>query len=533
MVLDTLTVSRLYDLASVVRDYVSPDAVSRELTEQQKADGCLMRFEHGWHAHHIIEALGIAPSVSSWRWGNGMMEALEECAQSDYWNTQGIRLDPNIAPGGQISLEGTNQYGSKRQSALKNAIAGVLTRNPKARIAATQDENKRDIPGTSLMERAFAVIDEEIRQGRYRNTRPRPLTDAFLRDAIADLVTEGFKWEGAVRRTGIVTLPEDIRKAVDDEILRQCREQVEKGEINYSAIAENVYENFIINEQQDTMAKAIIDDESGEFVNYGPISASYVLELCKKAGITADIVLVTPIAEQVANQANIKRVQDVKKAHPRWSVMQVRQETGLSRGVVAGIFDNLGFPHSGRTYTHTAIRKIIFAAHDNEKLTIQEILDKHPEVAEHYKGGSYSPFNSVLRVLRDSLRIPITEESREAEASDARRIPLRASQLKSAFLHHLRSQDEAWLERVRGNISRTRRTADYNELTGYSVQRLAEDLNETEDFIRSAIGLVAEEPPHIITIAEPDRRGTEAILIPYSGLLWITMGGEAVDGEVG
>ena len=148
MVLDRQTLSSLYDMANVVREYIFPGRSRVELTDQQKQDGCMLRYLHGWHVNHIVEALGVANSNYSHNWEDNMLEALEECALSDYWNTQQIRL----SPGAQISKEGTNQYGAARFSALRNAIAQVLISDP-------------TVPSTSLMDKAFAVIDRQINDG--------------------------------------------------------------------------------------------------------------------------------------------------------------------------------------------------------------------------------------------------------------------------------------------------------------------------------------------------------------------------------
>ena len=509
MVLDRQTLSSLYDMANVVREYIFPGRSRVELTDQQKQDGCMLRYLHGWHVNHIVEALGVANSNYSHNWEDNMLEALEECALSDYWNTQQIRL----SPGAQISKEGTNQYGAARFSALRNAIAQVLISDP-------------TVPSTSLMDKAFAVIDRQINDGSYRNARPRQPGRQNLNRYIRDMAELGFVWEGAGRTQIMADLPQETREAIDNEILRQCRLQVAEGAtivrqgrerqaaINYSAIARDIYSNFIINEQfQDTMEKMSLER----------IQPAYVRGLCQDAGITVDVR--RPVADQVADEANIKLVTDERKKDPRSTSWQIHQRTGLRLPIVQQILDAQGLTREGRAYTVTEMRQKLLAAHDDEKLTPEGMLEKYPEIAEYYKDNVNTPADAIRQLLRRAGRTPLTATILEAQATDERRIPARAGQLKSVFLAYLRSRDQEWLDRVRGNLTRT--SVDYAEETGYTIDSLAEVLEETPEFVERVIALIESESPQLIANREGD------IVIPRSGLQWIVRGGTTVEGEEG
>jgi len=546
MVLDTRTLDSLHDLAAVVQEYVSPGATPNrrsrtELTPQQKEDGCMMRYLRGWHVHHIVEALGIAGANYSFNWEDNMTEALEECALSDYWNTQQLRL----RPGAQISKAGPNRYGAARQSSLRNAVAEILIANPKQRNAPDTDDEGKDIPGTSLMDKAFARIDRQIEQGVYHSgyVKPRAPGRQNFNRYIRDLEALGFVWEGAGRTQIMAELPDDIREAVDNEIRRQCRNQVAVGAtitregrqrasaLNYSAIARDVSSNFIIDEQlQDTL----------ETMGYPAVNAGYVRQLCQDAGITADVR--RPVTVQIADEANIKLVKDEREKDPRASAWQIYQRTGLRLPIVEGILDAQGLPRAGRGYTTGEIREIILKAHD-EKLTVQGMLGKYPELVEYFKEGKPDAYTLIRQIILRANKTPHTDITLAAEIADERRIPLRAAQLKSVFIAHLRARDQEWIDRVRSNIPRAQRADLLYEDTGYTVDSLAASLNETPEFIRRVIRLLEAETMPLVAIQSRLHVHTRVILgdipegqilvFPYSALRWITRGGETLEGEVG
>jgi len=526
MVLDTRAIASLDDLADVLRGYVSPGRSRIELTPKQKEDGCMMRYLHGWHVHHIVEALGIANANYSHNWEDNMMEALEECALSDYWNTQRLRL----SPGDQISAEGPNPYGGARMSALRNAMAQILVADPKARNARTKDKDKKDIPGTSLMERSFVIIDSQIEDGSYRNTRPAVPGRQNINRYIRDMEELGFVWEGAGRTQIMAGLSPEHKEAIDNEIRRQCRQQLSEGAtitrgkrtravtLNYSAIARNVHSKFILDEQsQETMASLGIP----------AIQPSYVLTLCQDANIT--VTIRKPVKGQVEDEGNIKLVSDMQKANPTYSAWQIHQRTGLSFEVVEGIFDNLGLPRTGREHTEGDIRAIILKAHDDESLTIQGMIEKHSELAVHFKDNVLGVTEAVRAILLRLGKTPHTDITLAAETTEERRLPLVAGQVKGAFLYWLRSRDQQWRDRVSGNLGRVQNPA---EPTGLSVAELAASKGETLEFMEKVVTLLVAETPQLIAI-RVGAQGSQEIVIPASGLRWILQGGKGVDGDMG
>jgi hypothetical protein len=285
--------------------------------------------------------------------------------------------------------------------------------------------------------------------------------------------------------------------------------------LNYSAIARDVSSKFIIDEQlQDTL----------EDMGYPAVNAGYVRDVCQKAEITADVR--RPVTVQIADEANIKLVKDERKKDPRATAWQIYQRTGLRLPIVEGILDAQGLPRAGRGYSTRDIRGIILKAHD-EKLTPQGMLDKHPELVEYFK-DNVNPATEVIRqILRRANKTPHTDITLEAAVAEERRIPLRAAQLKSVFIAHLRFWDEPELERIRGNLTRAQRPGSLSEDTGYTVDSLAASLNETPELIRRALALLEAEDMPLIAISGDD------IVFPLSALRWITRGGERLEGEVG
>ena len=129
MVFSTATLSSFYDLADVVRDYTTPSRGSQPLTPKQKDDACFLRFQHGWHARHIAEAMGLAVGYATGPWQEDILEALDECTTRSDWNSQGIFLRPIQTPEGpdQTTAAGTNLFGDYRRTARENAIIQAAT----------------------------------------------------------------------------------------------------------------------------------------------------------------------------------------------------------------------------------------------------------------------------------------------------------------------------------------------------------------------------------------------------------------------
>tara|TARA_Y100000310_G_scaffold137353_1_gene136223 strand:- start:137 stop:1684 length:1548 start_codon:yes stop_codon:yes gene_type:complete len=487
MVFDTRTLSSFSALADVVGEYTAPARSRVEMTDQQERDACMLRYLHGWHAEHIAEALGLANANYAFNWRENVTEALEKCALSDYWNTQRIRL----SPGQQISAEGTNPYGGARSTAFRNAVAQVLITDPTTRTAGERDISRRrgkEIPGTSLMDKAFAIIDRQIADGSFRGERPNLPGRQNLNRYIRDMEALGFVWEGAGRTQIMADLPEDIRILVDSEIQRQCQAQLDAGgaeiqrkrsvrqaPLNYSAIARNVFSTLIINERfGDTL----------ESMGYPAINVGYVREVCQQAGITTDIR--RTLAEQAADETNIKMVQDERARDPRSTSYQIFRRIGIQLPIVEEILDNLGLPRAGRGYTSTAIRKIILDAH-SDGLMAEQMLEKHSELVEYFK-DNVNPTPDVIRqILRRAGKTPITEEGIEAAQTEERRAPLVASNIKATLFGWLNDLKE---QRSFGRL--------YLEIP--SNAEIAALLNESESLVSEAIGLLLAEERPIIQI---------------------------------
>jgi hypothetical protein len=489
MVFDTRTLNSFSALAGVVGEYTTPSRSRVEMTDQQKRDACMLRYLHGWHAEHIAEALGLANANYSFNWRENVTEALEDCAASDYWNRQQIRL----SPGQQISAEGTNLYGEARTSALRNAVAQILVANPTTRTAATKDKSQRlgqDIPGTSLMEKAMAVIDKQIEDGSYRGEKPIAPGRQNLNRIIRDMEALGFIWEGAGRRQIMADLPPDVRLLVDAEIQRQCQAQIDAGgaevqrgervrvaPMNYSAIARNIYSTLVISEQfGDTM----------ESMAYPTITPGYVRDVCQKAGITTDIR--RTLAEQAEDESNIKLVQDERAKDPRSSSWQIFQRTGIQLPIVEMILDNLGLPRAGRGYSTTEIRNIILQAH-GEGLSAEQMLEKHPELIEYFKDNVNPAVDVIGQILTRAGETPITEKTRVAEATEERRRPLVVERLRAGIVGFVRSMES---QQSFGRLY----------LAVPSVQDLAASMNETESLVTEAIQLLLAEPAPIIQMID-------------------------------
>ena len=191
MVFDTRAIASFRDLAGVIGDYTTPGRLETPLTQDQKRDACFMRYNHNWHARHIIEALGILGAGQAHHGEQDILEALEECALSDYWNRQQIRLQP----GTQISAAGGSTYAAARTSVIKDAIARLLIANPKINTTDLRTAVDRD-------------IDRQIADGRFMGQKPFIPHGPQLAGWIRDLEAEGFVWEGRQRIEGTRGFPE-------------------------------------------------------------------------------------------------------------------------------------------------------------------------------------------------------------------------------------------------------------------------------------------------------------------------------------
>ena len=461
MVFDTRAIASFRDLAGVIGDYTTPGRLETPLTQDQKRDACFMRYQNNWHAHHIAEALGVTPAVAAHNAEEDILEALEDCATSDFWNRQQIRL----RPGAQISVAGSATYASFRTSAVKDAIARVLITDPKTTSEV-------------LAQKVGAALDQEIERGRYRNTKPSIPTANEYTALIKDLEGLGFVWEGSRRRSIMRGLAPDVRILVDAEILRQCQANQKAGTLNFAAIARNVYSNFVIDEKfGDTM----------ESMRYEAIGNPYVSLLCKEGGVVEPIR--TPLEVQIADEKNIAAVKKLKEEDPTLTAGQVFNRTGISRTAVEGIFENLGYALQARGMSVTQARDLILKAHKEERLTIAQMLEKYPQLDTFYKGRTVGAARAIQRLLRKQGLTPLTEEGIVAEATEERRTPLVAERLRAGivgFVHSMESQ------RSFGRLY----------LAVPSAQDLAKGLNESESLITEAIQLLLAEPAPIIQMID-------------------------------
>ena len=462
MVFDTRAIASFRDLAGVIGEYTTPGRLGTPLTQDQKRDACLMRYNHNWHARHIIEALGILGAGQAHHGEEDILEALEECAQSDYWNRQQVRLQPGI----QISAAGSSTYAAARTSAIKDAIARLLIANPKLNTTDLRTAVNRD-------------IDRQIADGQFLGQKPFIPYGPQLSGWIRDLEAEGFVWEGRQRIEGTRGLPEDVKTLVDAEILRQCAEAREEGTLSYVAIAKDVYSKFVLDEEfGDTL----------ESLRYDPIRASYIRVLCQAEGVTTGVTQ-KPVAEQAADPKLIAEVKRLKLDNPTWTNIRVATEMGTHGAVTAAIFNDLGLPLNPRGMRPRDLRALVLKAHNEEKLTVNQMLEKYPQIGTYYAIGTTVARTGVLSLLRTAGLTPLPEEAVAVQQTQERRGPLVAAEIRRILIPWL--NDPVLQERNpafgRNLFLAIPSNAAIAQLTG-----------ETESLISEAIGLLlAEERPII------------------------------------
>ena len=467
MVFDTRAIASFRDLAGVIGGYTTPGRLGTPLTQDQKRDACLMRYNHNWHAHHIAEALGLLSARASRSAEEDILEALEECALSDYWNRQQVRLQPGI----QISVAGGSTYAAARTSAVKDAMARLLIANPKL---STKD----------LGEAVSRDIDRQIASGQFLGQKPFIPGIVELAAWIKDLEAEGFVWEGRRRGEGVAGLPEDVRTLVDAEILRQCAEARIAGTLNYAQIAKDVYSKFVLDEEfGDTLEK----------LRYDAIRTSYVRALCREEGVTTTITL-KPVAEQAKDPKLIAEVKRLKAANPNWSNIRVATEMGTHAGVTAAIFNSLGLPLNPRGMRPKDLRELVLKAHNEEKLTITQMIEKYPQIGTYFATtGKVKVRDAVVRLLSVAGLTPYTEEAITIQQTQERRTPLVAAEIRRIIIGWLRNpklqeQNPAFGQNLLLRIPDNERIA---QLTG-----------ESESLVSDAMGLLLAEERPIIQLLE-------------------------------
>ena len=462
MVFDTRAIASFRDLAGAVSEYTTPGKLRTPLTQDQKRDACLMRYNHNWHAHHIVEALGILGAGQAHHGEADILEALEECALSDYWNRQQIRLQP----GTQISATGGSTYAAFRKSAIKDAMARLLIANPK-------------ISSTDLKEAVNRDIVRQIDDGQFMGQKPFIPDVTQLAGWIRDLEAEGFVWEGRKRVEGTRGLPEHVKTLVDAEILRQCTEAQKAGTLNYRKIARDVYSKFVLDEEfGDTLEK----------LGYSVISSTYIREKCQAAGITT-ATMQRPVAEQVADPKLIAEVQRLKLENPNWTNIQVATAMGTHGAVTAAIFNGLGLPLNPRGMRPKDLRALVLKAHNEEKLTPNQMLEKYPQIGKYYDIGSVTARDGVLTLLRNAGLTAHSEEAATVQQTQERRTPEVAKEIRRILVDWI--NDPLYQER---NPAFGRNL--FMALPNNSA--LADLTGEPESLIAEAMGLLlAEERPII------------------------------------
>ena len=525
MVLDTRTLSSLYDLADVVRGYTTPSRGGRVLERSEENQACLLRWREGWHARHIAEAIGLAPARGTRIWVDNIMDALEGCTTRADWTSQNIFLRAlNTSEGlAQNTVEGTQLHGEFRQTARQNAIIQAVL-EPETRTGGTVSrEAGKEKSSVELAQVADQILARQKRANHY----PGVTFSKTLQREVSDLLAELgdlIEWPGKGKSKGISLMEPEERAKVDAAIIEKCTEQAKLTPDSppYGFFARVEREVYL-----ETECCGPDGTETMEGFFYEQIPQGYANEVCLRAGIFKPPL---GIEEQVEDPENQQKVKDaIAAANGDTNAGRLATATGLSRQVVVGILAVLGYVPV--TAENAALRAIILPLHDDSHLTPGQIWDQTPALQILMPGTDRR--NGIIRIrgiLQNSVpaRIPWTAPMQK----DERRIPLVASRLKSAFLAHLRYQNEEWLDRVRQNLMQPGGAYDRWEPTGYSVQELAINRGETLEFMRRVIALLGTETPQLVEI-RPGIRGREMIVFPYSALQWITRGGETVEGEVG
>ena len=543
MVLDTRTLDSFYDLAAVVRDFTTPSRGSPELTQEQKDQACRLRAEHGWHAWHIAEAMGLGTQFTRktgigkpLTWEENIIEALEGCMYRRDWGGssgrpirglgrtagRGEELHPS-----EVTVEGPNDLGAFRTSARRNAIiqavlspgrtgtpdipgAGGRPRQIGRRaIKAGKDKSAKEIAA-----QANAIIANEIRGGLYKGvetTDVRPQNVTNLAQEIGDLLD----WQGRLQAKGIQELPREERNKVKAEIIRRCNEQAkitpETPPIGwYGDLAKDVYLTF----------KCCGPDgnETMEEMNYQPLHPNIGAEICR---VDEKIFKARPtLKSQVDDPENQQKVKDAIAGLTTPPVASdVMKQTGFGQRLVEGILAELGYLSQGAR--SAALGKIVLPLHNDKKLTPTQMWDQTPELQKLFsdkKEGVQRIYNNLLVAKLTPWTIATIREDRV--------LPIVADNLREMLQNHLRqeAQDDVWLARIRQNVRAQAPPGRIFESLGtereLTVDGVAALIKETPAFTRKVIEVLAAETPQFVAL-----RGEE-LVVPFSGLQWIVRGGE-------
>jgi len=535
MVFDTKTLDSFSALAGIIGEYTTPSQFT--LSQDQQDQACRLRKEFGWHAQHIAEALGVGPAIVASKYTPKVLEALVGCTTRGGWG--GAELDAKIPrptlPEGALrdrlnlrgqaerdrltseeaTVEGTNRFGELRKTARANAVVEAALA-PEIRPFYDREGRKAGYKknAVELAADADIIIRDQKRAGHYPGLDYRKLSDQSVLATIKDLVATGlFIWEGSGAVLGIREMPAEERAKVDAEILRQVREQAKLTPYRppkgfYTRIEREIYRTF--------KCCGVDDSETMEGFGYSPFISGYA---SRRVGEVEPPIFSGPVGTSKTAQTaiddpeNIKAVKeaigDSKELAPQ--IKDIREKTGLTRGVVEVILKNLGYM-SGLDHAE-AVRKIILPFHDNEKLTAAQMWDESAELRRLLTGETDPPKpkmvdgrpsgidwfrrRGVARIrafLLDTTprRVPWTEATKRAE----RLAPKYASIIKTDIIAMVKAMENQRFFGERLLI----RIPDISELS--------EALTQPESLVTEAMNMLLNEANPII------RREGQDIIVP-------------------
>ena len=200
------------------------------------------------------------------------------------------------------------------------------------------------------------------------------------------------------------------------------------------------------------------------------------------------------MAEQAADPKLIAEVKRLKAANPDWSNLRVATEMGTHAGVTAAIFNNLGLPLNPRGMRPKDLRELVLKAHNEEKLTITQMIEKYPQIGTYFATtGKVKVRDGVVRLLSVAGLTPYTEEAVIVQQTQERRTPLVAAEIRRIIIGWLRNpkleeQNPAFGQNLLLRIPDNERIA---QLTG-----------ESESLVSDAMGLLLAEERPIIQLLE-------------------------------
>ena len=153
------------------------------------------------------------------------------------------------------------------------------------------------------------------------------------------------------------------------------------------------------------------------------------------------------------------------------------------------MFNSLGLPLNPRGMRPKDLRELVLKAHNEEKLSINQMIEKYPQIGTYFATGSVKVRDAVVRLLSRAGLTPYTEEAVIVQQTQERRTPLVAAEIRRIIIGWLRNpklqeQNPAFGQNLLLRIPDNERIA---QLTG-----------ESESLVSDAMGLLlAEERPII------------------------------------